>query len=237
MTELSRPPTVERATITAEALERSLHDCGVIPVVQLPQPRLAVPLSEILMQADLGCIEITFRSAGAAEAIAAVRRHVPDIIVGAGTVLTIDDAARAIDAGAHFVVAPGTNPKLVDFVTSRGITMVPGVATPSEIEANLERGLRILKFFPAAALGGVEWLKAVRGPFRTVKFIPSGGVTVANLAEYLSLPNVLACGLTSIAPLAVLEAGDLERVKHAAGDAVAVVRQGREAASVGAVRP
>ena len=130
-----------------------LHAVGIVPVVQLPSPELGLPLAEVLAAAGIPCLEITFRAGGAAHAIDAIRARRPDILVGAGTVLTIEQADAAIDAGAQFIVAPGTNPRVVAHVLGRGAPMIPGVATPSEIEANLERGVGLLKFFPAEAMG------------------------------------------------------------------------------------
>jgi 2-dehydro-3-deoxyphosphogluconate aldolase / (4S)-4-hydroxy-2-oxoglutarate aldolase len=206
-----------------------LRAVGVVPVVQLPDPALAVPLAELLAEAGLPCLEVTFRAAGAATAIAAIRAARPDILVGAGTVLTVEQADAALDAGAEFIVAPGTNPRVVAYVLERGGRMVPGIATPSEIEGNLERGIRLLKFFPAEALGGVAFLRGVRGPFRGVEFIPSGGITASNLRAYLDLPNVAAAGGTWIAPVAALESRNLGAVAHAAREASAVVRDARGA--------
>lgn len=206
-----------------------LRAVGVVPVVQLPELALAVPLAELLAEAGLPCLEVTFRTTGAATAIAAIRAARPDVLVGAGTVLTVEQADAALDAGAEFIVAPGTNPRVVAHVLERGGRMMPGIATPSEIEGNLERGIRLLKFFPAEALGGVAFLRSVRGPFRGVEFIPSGGVTASNLRAYLDLPNVAAVGGTWIAPVAALESRNLEAVAHAAREASAVVQDARGA--------
>jgi 2-dehydro-3-deoxyphosphogluconate aldolase/(4S)-4-hydroxy-2-oxoglutarate aldolase len=217
-------------------LPTRLHAIGIIPVVQLPRPELAVPLAEVLAGAGLPCLEVTFRAAGAsgaAEAIRAIRGALPDVLVGAGTVLTIEQADAAIEAGAQFIVSPGTNPRVVDHVLERGARMIPGVASPSDIEANLERGLDLLKFFPAEALGGPAFLRSVLGPFDAVRFIPSGGVTPDNLASYLSLANVTAVGGTWIAQPSALEAGDLDTVERRAEEAVALVRHAR-ASSAGA---
>lgn len=204
-----------------------LRAVGVVPVVQLPDPALAVPLADVLADAGLPCLEVTFRAAGAPAVIAAIRAERPDVLVGAGTVLTLAQADAALDAGAEFIVAPGTNPRVVAHVLERGGRMLPGIATPSEIEANLERGIRLLKFFPAEALGGVAFLRSVSGPFRGVEFIPSGGVGVTNLRAYLALSNVAAVGGTWIAPVAAVESGDLETVARTARDAAVVVREVR----------
>jgi 2-dehydro-3-deoxyphosphogluconate aldolase / (4S)-4-hydroxy-2-oxoglutarate aldolase len=206
-----------------------LETIGIVPVVQLPSVALAVPLVSALGEAGLPCIEVTFRAAGAAAAIEAIRAARPDILVGAGTVLTRDQAAEALDAGAQFVVSPGTNFAVVDYVIGRGAPMVPGVATPSEIEAALGRGLRIVKFFPSEALGGIAFLKAVNGPYPSMQFVPTGGVSPMNLGAYLALPNVLACGGTWIAPVKALGSGDFDAIGRTAAAAVAIVREVRQA--------
>jgi 2-dehydro-3-deoxyphosphogluconate aldolase / (4S)-4-hydroxy-2-oxoglutarate aldolase len=200
---------------------------GVVPVIQLPDPALAVPLAGALVAGGLPCIEVTFRAAGAADAIAAIAAERPDVLVGAGTVLTIAQADAAIAAGARFIVAPGTNPRVVEHVLACGVPMLPGVATPSEVEANLERGIAVMKLFPAEVLGGIGLLKALAGPYRAARFVPTGGVTPGNLGEYLALPNVAACGGTWIAPVKTLEARDLARVEATAREAVAIVAAAR----------
>jgi 2-dehydro-3-deoxyphosphogluconate aldolase/(4S)-4-hydroxy-2-oxoglutarate aldolase len=208
-----------------------LESIGFVPVVQLPSAELAVPLADALVAAGLPCIEVAFRAAGAAAAILAIRAARPDVLVGAGTVLTRDQAAEALDAGAQFVVSPGTNFTVVDYVIGRGTPMIPGVATPSEIEAALTRGLRTVKLFPSEPLGGISFLGAVHGPYPSVRFVPTGGISLLNLAAYLALPNVLACGGTWIAPVKLLDAGDFETIGRTASATVAIVRQVRPFAS------
>jgi 2-dehydro-3-deoxyphosphogluconate aldolase / (4S)-4-hydroxy-2-oxoglutarate aldolase len=200
---------------------------GLIPAVQLPSPAIAVPLADALLEGGLPVIEVTFRAAGASEAIREIRSTRPAILVGAGTVLTVEQAEAALDAGAQFIVAPGTNARVVDYVLGRGGVMFPGVATPSEIEANLDRGLSGLKLFPAGVLGGVAFLRAMSGPYKDVRFLPTGGVSTANLADYLSQPNVLACAGTWIAPLPSLKANTLDAVVLATRAAVTIVRSVR----------
>jgi len=210
----------------------ALRAHGVIPVVQFSDPVLAVPLVDLLVDAGLPCIEITFRAPGAERAIQLVRTQRPEVLVGAGTVLTLAQADAALDAGAQFVVAPGTNPRVVEHVLARGGVMLPGIATPSEIEANLRRGIDVLKFFPAESLGGIGFLRSVHGPFPEVSFVPSGGLSAANLPAYLALANVTAVGGTWIAPRSLLEAGDLESITQAAREAVAIVQHARRAPEV-----
>jgi len=207
-------------------LER-LHECGVVPVVQPPERSLAADMGSALVEAGLPCIEVTFRAAGAPDAIERIRAVVPAMLVGAGTVLTVDQGRAAIDAGAQFLVSPGTNPDVVELALREGIPVFPGVATPTEIEANLARGLEIMKLFPAEVLGGVRFLKAVYAPYRAVRFMPTGGIDLGNLGEYLAQPNVIACGGTWIAPPAVVAAGDFGTMALRAREAVEVVRSSR----------
>ena len=167
---------------------------AIIPVIKLNRVEEAVPLAQALLAGGIPVAEVTFRTEAAAEGIAAIRREVPQMLVGAGTVLTTDQAIVAVEAGAQFVVSPGSNGKIIDRVLSAGVAMIPGVATPSEIEAAMERGLNVLKFFPAEALGGIAMLKALSGPYSQIKFVPTGGVGPDNMKDYLHQKNVLAVG-------------------------------------------
>jgi 2-dehydro-3-deoxyphosphogluconate aldolase/(4S)-4-hydroxy-2-oxoglutarate aldolase len=152
------------------------------------------------------------------------------VLVGAGTVLDPATVDRAIDAGAEFVVAPGFNPAVVDRCLERGIAILPGVATPTEIEMALARGLSLLKFFPAEAMGGVAYIKAVAAPYRMVRFVPTGGVSAANLASYLAVPAVAACGGTWIATAEAIRAGRWDEIARLTAEAMAIVKQARAGA-------
>ncbi len=189
-----------------------LKAAGVVPVVKLKNIDQAETLSDALCEGGIPCAEITFRAAGAAEVIRRMRARHPEMLIGAGTVLTAAQAKEALDAGAEFVVAPGTNPRVVEYVLQRGGVMLPGVMTPTEIEAAMGFGLDTLKFFPAEAAGGIKMLKSFSGPYGGVQFVPTGGITPENLADYLALPCVLACGGTYIAPEKLLQAGDFAAV-------------------------
>jgi 2-dehydro-3-deoxyphosphogluconate aldolase/(4S)-4-hydroxy-2-oxoglutarate aldolase len=224
---VSQGRAIPKPAVVESDVLRALRACGVVPVVRLARVEQAVPLARVLLDAGLDCLEVTFRAAGAADAIAAIHRECPAMTVGAGTVLSTEQASEALEAGAAFVVAPGTNPDVVEYVSTRGALMIPGVATPTEIEANLARGLGTLKLFPSEVLGGVGFLKAVHGPYPSVQFIPTGGVSAANLGSYLALPYVLACGGTWIAPSEVLDSGDLARVAATAREAADIVRHAR----------
>lgn len=171
-------------------------DIGIVPVVKIDDADKAEGLAHALIEGGIPCIEITFRTDAAADAIRAIAGQVPDIAVGAGTVINLDLAKKAVDMGAKFIVSPGFNPSVVDWCIANDIPVVPGVNNPSGIEAGLERGLETLKFFPAEASGGVAMLDALAGPFPQVSFIPTGGIDLKNLADYAKRPNVLAIGGT-----------------------------------------
>jgi 2-dehydro-3-deoxyphosphogluconate aldolase/(4S)-4-hydroxy-2-oxoglutarate aldolase len=209
------------------ALDR-IAACGVIPVVQPPAGSRAVELAAALAEAGLPCLEITFRAEGAPDAIERIRAAVPAMLVGAGTVLSVTQGQAAVDAGAEFLISPGTNPDVVALAQRAGIPILPGVATPTEIEANLARGLEVMKLFPAEVVGGVRFLKAVFGPYRAVRFLPTGGIDRSNLADYLRQPNVIACGGTWIVPVDVLEADDFATIAARAREAAEIVRAIRD---------
>ncbi len=200
---------------------------GIIPVVALPKLEHALPLAESLLAGGLPCAEITFRTAAAAEAIEQISKRFPDLLLGAGTVLTTEQAQRAMDAGAQFIVSPGTNPTTVEFCLAKGVTIFPGVCTPSEVELNLSKGVDVLKFFPAEPAGGVNFLKAICAPYRQVRFIPTGGIDAKNIGQYLALPQVVACGGSWMVKPELFEAGDFAEVKRLATEAVAMVNRHR----------
>jgi 2-dehydro-3-deoxyphosphogluconate aldolase / (4S)-4-hydroxy-2-oxoglutarate aldolase len=165
----------------------------VIPVVTVERAEDMVPLADTLVEGGLPCAEITLRTPAAADALKMVADR-SDILIGAGTVLTIDQVKTAMDAGARFVVSPGFNPTVAGYCINNNIVHAPGICTPTEIEAALDLGIRVLKFFPAEACGGPKNLKAICGPYPSVDFIPTGGIKLDNLADYLRLSSVLACG-------------------------------------------
>ncbi len=214
-----------------EALKR-IGEIGVIPVVKIDKASDAVGLGKALLAADLPIVEITFRTAAAEEAIASITRELPELLVGAGTVLSVEQVKKAVGAGARFIVSPGFNPKVVDYCVGEGIAVTPGVCSPTEIELALERGLEVLKFFPAGASGGLEFLKTMSAPFGGVQFIPTGGVDPSNIKEYLSFNRVLAVGGTWIAKDAMISAGKFDEIEKLAREAVAL-SLGFELAHVG----
>ncbi|HET9983444.1 MAG TPA: bifunctional 4-hydroxy-2-oxoglutarate aldolase/2-dehydro-3-deoxy-phosphogluconate aldolase [Longimicrobiales bacterium] len=196
----------------SEILER-LRRTRVVPVIVIDDAADAVPLARALLEGGLPCAEVTFRTAAAAEAIRRIVAEVPDMLVGAGTVLTPQQAAEAERAGARFVVAPGFGPAVVDRCLERDVPVFPGVCTPTEIEMALARGLRVVKFFPAEAAGGLAFLKAVAAPYGMMEFVPTGGINAANLGAYLAFKPVVACGGSWMAPAEWIRAGDFDRIR------------------------
>jgi len=199
----------------SDALAR-LRAVRLVPVITIDDPDDAVPLANALHDGGLPCAEITFRTPRAAEALRRITADAPEMFVGAGTVLTTAQAALATDAGAQFIVAPGFNPRVVDYCLDRGIPVYPGIATPTEIEAALEKGLTTLKFFPAEPMGGLVFLKAVAAPYVDVNFMPTGGINAGNVASYLAFPRVVACGASWMAPPDWIAAKRFDRIRDEA---------------------
>jgi 2-dehydro-3-deoxyphosphogluconate aldolase/(4S)-4-hydroxy-2-oxoglutarate aldolase len=200
------------------ALER-IAELKLIPMVVMDKAEHAAGFADALIDGGLPVAEITFRTPEAEAAIRTLAKR-GDILVGAGTVRSTELADRAIAAGAQFIVAPGTNPRVVEHVLMRGVPMVPGVATPSDIELATSLGASTLKFFPAEQLGGANTLKAFAGPYPDVRFIPTGGITPELLPRYLRLPSVVACGGSWLAPRDLLAAGKFDAIKALAEQAV-----------------
>jgi 2-dehydro-3-deoxyphosphogluconate aldolase / (4S)-4-hydroxy-2-oxoglutarate aldolase len=208
-------------------LLRYLTRVRVVPVVEIGEARHAVPLARALADGGLTCIEVTFRTAAAADAMAAIAAETRGVMVGAGTVRTVEQADAAVAAGAQFLVAPGLNPSVVTRAHEHGVPMLPGVCTPTEIEQAAKLGLRLLKFFPAEAAGGIAFLKALSGPFRDIQLVPTGGIGPSNLAAYLELPLVAACGGSWMAPPPLITAGDFVAVARLAAEAAEIARNSR----------
>jgi len=206
-----------------EGTIEQLGRIGVVPVVEIPDARMAIPLADALLGAGVGTVEITFRTAAGGEALAAIREARPELLAGAGTVLRPDQLATAIAAGARFIVSPGFSPTIVDGAVAAGLPVIPGVATPTEVQRALEAGLTVLKLFPAEPLGGVAYLRALAAPFPVVRFVPTGGLSAANAASYLELPNVLAIGGSWFVRKAWLAEGDFAAIRRHAAKAAAIV--------------
>ncbi|TVQ40094.1 MAG: bifunctional 4-hydroxy-2-oxoglutarate aldolase/2-dehydro-3-deoxy-phosphogluconate aldolase [Spirochaetaceae bacterium] len=196
----------------------------LVPVIKLESADSATPLAETLLASGLPVAEITFRTAAAGAAIRSISRDVSDVLLGAGTVLTVDQVKEAMDAGAMFIVTPGFNPAVVDYCVEQRIPITPGINNPTGVEAALARGLSVVKFFPAEASGGVKMLKAMSAPYADVRYVPTGGVAAANLAEYLSVPTVLAVGGSWMVPADKIKAGDFEAVGALVREAVSLAR-------------
>lgn len=210
--------------------ERQIGAARLLPVVVLRDAAAAEPLAGALLAGGLGCVEVTFRTDAAAEAIKTMAEH-SELLVGAGTVLTAAQVDQAVDAGARFVVSPGFGPAVVRRCRERAVPVFPGVATATEIQMALDAGLRTVKFFPAEQLGGAAMVKALGAPFRDVRFIPTGGVTTANLSQYLALPAVLAVGGTWMVAADLLAAGNWAEVTRRTGAAVVAASATSGAAS------
>jgi 2-dehydro-3-deoxyphosphogluconate aldolase/(4S)-4-hydroxy-2-oxoglutarate aldolase len=199
-----------------------IAELKLIPMVVIDHAEHAGPFGDALVAGGLPVAEITFRTPAAEAAIRELARR-GDLLVGAGTVLSKELADRAIDAGAKFVVAPGTNPEVVEHVLKRGSVMIPGIVSPTEIELALSLGVSTLKFFPAETMGGVAMLKALAGPYPDVRFVPTGGITPELLPSYLKLASVVACGGSWLAPRDLLAAGKFDAVKLLVEQAVKII--------------
>jgi 2-dehydro-3-deoxyphosphogluconate aldolase / (4S)-4-hydroxy-2-oxoglutarate aldolase len=205
-------------------IQQQLRQFRIVPVIVIDDPDHAVPLAAALAEGGLPCSEITFRTAAGLESLRRIAAEFPDMAVGAGTVLTPRQATEARDAGARFVVSPGSNPRVVDHCLEQGIPIFPGVCTPTEVEAVLEKGIRLVKFFPAGPMGGVGFLKALAGPYPMLEFMPTGGVSAQNIGEYLAFDRVVACGGSWMAPAEWIRAGQFDRIREETERAVAAVR-------------
>ena len=197
----------------------------LVPVVKIENSKDAVPLGRALLDGRLPIAEITFRTAAAEAAIRALTAELPELLVGAGTVLSIDQVTRAVDAGARFIISPGFNPTVVDYCLDHSICMVPGVNNPSQIERALERQLKVVKFFPAEATGGLAFLKAVAAPYSDILFMPTGGINLQNLLSYLSFPRVMACGGSWMVEAAMISAGNFAEIEKRTREAVATIAE------------
>ena len=189
-----------------------MAESGIVPVVVLENAEDAVPTAKAMLNGGICVMEITFRTAAAADSIRAVAKEVPDMVVGAGTVINVDQAKLAVECGAKFIVSPGYDEETVAWCCENGIPVTPGCATPTEIMMALKHNLKVVKFFPANVYGGLKALKALSGPFVGMKFIPTGGVSQENLAEFIVAPFIHAVGGSWICPKADIAAHDFEKI-------------------------
>jgi 2-dehydro-3-deoxyphosphogluconate aldolase / (4S)-4-hydroxy-2-oxoglutarate aldolase len=210
-----------------EQVTRTIERLGIIPVIVLEEAAAARPLAKALLEGGLPCAEVTFRTAAAAEAISCIAQEHPEVLVGAGTVLRVEQAEQAIRSGARFIVAPGFNPRVVDYCIEQGVAVFPGVCTPTDIEAALEKGLTELKFFPAEPMGGLGYLKAISAPYGQVRYIPTGGISAENVSGYLAFKKVLACAGTWMVKKEWISSGQFEQIRQATEQAVRLVAFGK----------
>ena len=198
---------------------------GVVPVVVLEDAKDAAPLAKALVEGGLPCAEVTFRTEAAEESIRLMTEQYPDMFVGAGTVLTIEQVDRAVAAGAKFIVSPGFDPEIVDYCLSKEIPIFPGCITPSEVAQAVKRGLKVVKFFPAEQFGGVATIKAMAAPYVGLKFMPTGGVSAKNLESYLSCDKIVACGGSWMVKGDLVKAGKFDEIKAMTEEAVKLVAE------------
>ena len=197
-----------------------IQKMGIVPVIKLEDAKDAVPLAKALCDGGLPCAEVTFRTEAAVESIRLMRKAYPDMLIGAGTVLTTEQVDLAVAAGATFIVSPGLNPKVVRYCVEKGIPITPGCSNPSDIEAAIELGLEVVKFFPAEAAGGLAMIKAISAPYGNMKFLPTGGINAKNLTSYLDFPKIIACGGSWMVSEELVKAGDFDKITALTKEAV-----------------
>ena len=197
---------------------------GVVPVVVLNDAKDALPLADALVAGGLPVAEVTFRTDAAEESIRRMAERYPDMVVGAGTVLTVNQVNRAIAAGAKFIVSPSFDTDIVDYCLSKDIPVFPGCITPSEVMAAVKRGLKVVKFFPAAQFGGIDTIKSLAAPFPMLKFMPTGGINAKNLSDYLACDKILCCGGSWMVKDTLVDAGKFDEIKAMTEAAVALVK-------------
>lgn len=204
-----------------------IQKLGIVPVVVLDDAKDAEPLGKALCEGGLPCAEVTFRTAAAEESIRIMSEKFPEMLVGAGTVLTTEQVDRAVAAGAKFIVSPGLNPKVVKYCMEKGITVTPGTSNPSDVEAALELGLKVVKFFPAEACGGLKMIKAMAAPYTEVRFMPTGGINPENVKEYLAFDKIIACGGSWMVKGDFIKEGNFDKIKKLVEEAVEIVKESR----------
>ena len=204
-----------------------LHKIGIIPVVVLDDAGDAAALGKALREGGLPAAEVTFRTDAAEESIRLMAENVPGLLVGAGTVLTVEQVDRAAAAGAKFIVSPGFNPEVVRHCCEIGVPITPGTQTPTEMEMALSEGIHIVKFFPAELSGGLKMIKAVAAPYVDLRFIPTGGINASNVRDYLAYDRVFACGGSWMVKKDMVAAGDFEGIKKMVAEAAAIVKEVR----------
>lgn len=203
-----------------EKIIKKIADLGIVPVVKIMDAKDAVNLGKALLKGGLPLAEITFRTEAAEEAIRILHKELPEILLGAGTVLTVDQVKKAVSAGAEFIVAPGFNPDVVDYCVENSIPVIPGVSSPTQIEMALKRNLKVLKFFPAEASGGLPMLNSMAAPYGDLKFIPTGGINTANINSYLQSDRIVACGGTWMVKPEMIQSGKFNEITEITAEAI-----------------
>ena len=207
------------------AVLEQLSKFGVVPVVVLNDVKDAEPLAKALCQGGLPCAEVTFRTDAAEESIRIMTEKYPEMLVGAGTVLTTEQVDRAVAAGAKFIVSPGFDPEIVDYCISKNIPVMPGIVTPSELAQAVKRGLTRVKFFPATAAGGIKMIKAMCAAYTNVRIMPTGGINAQNISEYLECDKIFCCGGSWMVKGDMIKAGEFDKIKDMTAEAVALVKK------------
>ena len=211
-----------------ENVLKQVGEMGIIPVIKIDRAEDALPLAKALCEGGMPCAEITFRTAAAPEAIRIMSEAYPDMLIGAGTVLTAEQADTAMECGAKFIVSPGLNPETVKHCINKGYPILPGVCTPSEVEMGLSLGLDHLKFFPAEAAGGLKMIKAMAAPYTSVKFMPTGGINLNNVKDYLECKAIFACGGSWMVPADLINNGEFDKIRELTADAVKMLKEIRK---------
>ena len=193
-------------------IEERFEDFGVVPVVVLDDVKDALPLAKALTEGGLPCAEVTFRTEAAEESIKVMAEAYPDMVVGAGTVLTIEQVDAAVKAGAKFIVSPGFDPEIVDYCLENEIPIFPGCVTPSEVAQAVKRGLKVVKFFPAEPAGGVSMIKAMAAPYHQLRFMPTGGIGTQNLKDYLGFDKIICCGGSWMVKADLIKNGEFDKI-------------------------
>jgi len=204
-----------------------IQKIGIVPVVVIDDVKDAEPLAKALCDGGLPCAEVTFRTEAAEESIRIMAEKFPEMLIGAGTVLTTEQVDRAVAAGAKFIVSPGLNPRIVKYCVEKNIPITPGCSSASDIEQALENGLEVVKFFPAEPAGGLPMIKALAAPYVGVKFMPTGGINQDNVKEYLKYNRILACGGSWMVKGDLIKAGDFAKITELTKEAVEIVKESR----------
>jgi 2-dehydro-3-deoxyphosphogluconate aldolase/(4S)-4-hydroxy-2-oxoglutarate aldolase len=204
---------------------KQMQEFGIIPVVVLNDTKDAEPLGKALVEGGIPCAEVTFRTEAAEECIRIMADKFPEMLVGAGTVLTTEQVDRAIAAGAKFIVSPGLNPKVVKYCVEKNIPITPGIITPSEMEQAIELGLEVVKFFPAESFGGLKTIKSMAAPYNKMMFMPTGGINPENVKEYLKFDKILACGGSWMVAGNLVKEGKFDEIARLVAEAKEIVKE------------